>query len=143
MKRILLFLACLAALVSCKGPASVPFTELDHYFFKNGQDLPDNPKIGSEIVFSELFGMAAVMGKDGQPTPVDWDKEFVIAVVNPVTDNATELIPGSLSVENNELVFTYNEIVGDKQSWSRQPVLLIKVDRKYETETVRLERTLP
>ena len=142
MKRVLLFLACLAALASCKGPSNVPFTELDHYFFKNGQDIPDHPKIDSESVFSGLFGMASVMGKDGQPTPVDWDKEFVIAVVNPVTDHATELTPESLSMENGELVFTYNEHIGEKQSWSMQPVLLVKVDRKYETESIRLERKL-
>lgn len=41
-------------------------------------------------------------------------------------------------MENGELVFTYSETVGEKQSWSMQPILLVKVSRKYETETVRI-----
>ena len=82
--------------------------------------------------------MAPVMGEGGKPTPVDFGKEFVIAVVYPVTEYHTELDPESLRQENGELVFTCEETVGEKQSWSMQPVLLVKVSRKYETETVRI-----
>ena len=138
MKRLLLLLAGIAALVSCKGPMDVPYSELDHYFFKNGQAIPDNPKIDTEEAFASLFGMAPVMGEGGKPTPVDFGKEFVIAVVYPVTEYHTELDPESLRLENGELVFTCDETVGEKQSWSMQPVLLVKVSRKYETETVRI-----
>lgn len=138
MKRLLLLLAGIAALVSCKGPMDVPYSELDHYFFKNGQAIPDNPKIDTEEAFASLFGMAPVMGEGGKPTPVDFGKEFVIAVVYPVTEFHTELDPESLRLENGELVFTCDETVGEKQSWSMQPVLLVKVSRKYETETVRI-----
>ena len=139
MKRILLFLACVAALIACAGPKDVPYSELDHYFFKNGQDVPDNPKIDSEEAFATLFGMATVMGESGKPTPVDFDKEFVIAVVKPVTENETELEPESLRMEKGELVFTYDESVGERQSWTMRPVLLVKVSREYDAETVRVE----
>ena len=80
------------------------------------------------------------MGKDGQPTSIDFDQEFVIAVVNPVTDRLTELTPESLREENGELVFTYHETIGERQSWTMQPVLLVKVDRKYKTDRVRLDK---
>lgn len=138
MKRVLLFLASIMALVSCKGPSDVPYTELDHYYFKNGQDIPGNPKLDTEEAFASLFGMAPIMGESGKPTPIDFSKEFVIAVVCPVTEYHTELDPESLRMENGELVFTYTEAVGEKQSWSMQPILLVKVSRKYETETVRI-----
>ena len=138
MKRFLLLLVGIMVLVSCTGPKDVPYTELEHYFFKNGQDIPDNPKIDSEEAFVSLFGMAPIMGENGKPTPVDFEKEFVIAVVNPVTEFHTEVKPGSLRMENGELVFTYNETLGEKQSWSMQPILLVKVSRKYETETIRI-----
>ena len=142
MKRFLLFLAGILALVSCMGQKDVPFTELDHYFFKNGQAVPDHPKIDTKEAFTSLFGMAPIMGENGKPTSVDFSKEFVIAVVNPVTEFHTELKSESLRVENGELVFTYNETVGEKQSWSMQPILLVKVSRKFETETVRMDRRL-
>ena len=138
MKRVLLFLASIMALVSCKGPSDVPYTELDHYYFKNGQDIPGNPKLDTEEAFASLFGMAPIMGESGKPTPIDFSREFVIAVVCPVTEYHTELDPESLRMENGELVFTYTEAVGEKQSWSMQPILLVKVSRKYETETVRI-----
>ena len=143
MKRILLLLAGFVALASCKGPSAVPYKELDHYFFKKGPVVPDNPIIDSEETFATLFGMAPVMGEGGKPTPVDFGKEFVIAVVYPVTEFHTELAPESLCMENGELVFTYNETVGEKQSWSMQPILLVKVSRKYETGSVRVNRRLP
>ena len=143
MKRILLLLAGFMALASCKGPSDVPYSELDHYFFKNGQVIPGSPKIDTEETFATLFGMAPIMGEGGKPTPVDFSKEFVIAVVCPVTEFHTELAPESLRMENGELVFAYNETEGEKQSWSMQPVLLVKVSRKYETGTVRVTRRLP
>ena len=140
MKRILLLLACLTALASCKGPSEVPFTELDRFFFKNGQALPQDPKVDTAEEFATYFGAAAVMGEGGKPTPIDWAHEFVIAVVNPVTDRSTELAPESLVLQDGELVFTYTETVGEQQTWTMQPILLIKVDRKYEGKAVRVDR---
>lgn len=139
MKRILLLLACLTALASCKG-TPVPFTHVDRYFFKNGQEIPQDPKIHTAEEFETLFGMAAVMSEERRPTPIDWAHEFVIAVVNPVTDCNTVLLPLSLVQKGRKLVFTYVEMVGDKHTWTEQPILLIKVDRKYEAAPVRLER---
>ena len=108
MNKLIALLAGILTVVSCGVREDVPFTQLDHYFFKNGQEIPADPKIDSEEEFSALFGMAAVMGKDGMPTPVDFSKEFVIAVVKPVTDQFTELSPVSLQMSDGELVFTYS-----------------------------------
>ena len=140
MKRILLIIASLIALASCKGTQEVPYTVLDHYFFKNGQALPQDPKVDTAEDFMTYFGAAAVMGEGGRPTPIDWAHEFVIAVVYPVIDIATEIAPESLIREDGELVFTYTETVGEQQSWSMRPMLLIKVDRKYEGNAVRVDR---
>lgn len=140
MKKLIALLAGILTVASCSVRKDVPFTQLDHYFFKNGQEIPADPKIDTEEEFSALFGMAAVMGKDGIPTPVDFSKEFVIAVVKPVTDQLTELSPISLQMFDGDLVFTYSETTGEKMSWSMQPLLLVKADRRYGTAAVRLEK---
>lgn len=130
---------------SCSQPQNcteVPFTKLNRYFFKNGQTIPDNPKINTAEEFAQLFGMATVMGENGKPEPVDFEKEFVIAVVLPVTDVHTELVPVSLKVADGKLVFKYEERIGDKQTWSMQPLLLIKVSRQYEQPAVELEKAI-
>ena len=140
MKRIIPIVVSFLSVLSCSQATSIPYEEVKNYFFRNDASIPENPKIDSAEQFGALFGAAAFMGKGGKPTPVDFDKEFVIAVVNPVTDCLTELAPESLTREGGELVFTYRETVGEKQTWSMQPVLLVKVDRKYETESVRLSK---
>ncbi len=140
MKKLIALLAGILTVASCSVRKDVPFTQLDHYFFKNGQEIPADPKIDTEEEFSALFGMAAVMGKDGIPIPVDFSKEFVIAVVKPVTDQLTELSPISLQMSDGDLVFTYSETTGEKMSWSMQPLLLVKADRRYGTAAVRLEK---
>lgn len=140
MKRIIPIVVSFLSVLSCSQATSIPYEEVKNYFFRNDAAVPENPKIDSAEEFGALFGAAAFMGKGGKPTPVDFDKEFVIAVVNPITDCLTELAPESLTREGGELVFAYRETVGEKQTWSMQPVLLVKVDRKYETESVRLSK---
>ena len=143
MKKIFAILTVIMALVSCKSGNEIPYTELNHYFVRNGiQCIPENPKIETEDEFFSLFGMASVMGKDGVPTPVDFEKEFVIAVINPVTDINTELSASSLKLEGDEIVFDYEECVGEKQSWSMQPSLLIKLSKDYQNYTVTLNKQI-
>ena len=138
MRKVSLLLAAILSIASCKQAADIPFEEVKNYFFRNDADIPESPVIDSAEQFEELFGAAAFMGKDGQPTSIDFDKEFVIAVVNPVTDRFTKLVPESLQKVNGELVFTYRETIGGQQSWTMRPILLVKVDRKYKTDTVKL-----
>jgi hypothetical protein len=142
MKRIILFIITFLSVISCRQSSVIPFEEVKNYFFRNGANIPDNSIVDSSERFQELFGAAAFMGNHGQPTTIDFDKEFVIAVVNPVTNCFTELVPESLYKEGNVLIFTYDETVGEEQSWSMQPVLLVKVDKKYRTDHVRLESRL-
>ncbi|MBP5487422.1 MAG: hypothetical protein J6Y06_07345 [Bacteroidales bacterium] len=138
MKKILLLLLAAISLVSCKTMEEVPFVEMKNYYFRNDAKIPEDIRIDSQEMFESLFGTAAFMGEGGEPTPVDFSREIVLAVVNPVTDVATELTPVSLVKEAKCLVLTYKEITGTKQSWSMQPVLLVKVDRSYDPGTARV-----
>ena len=118
--------------------AEVPFTVVRNYFFRNDAIIPKDAKITDKASFDRLFGAAVFMGKDGEPTKIDFGRQFVIAVVNPVTDISTELKPLSLAKKDNELIFNYQEILGEKQTWSMQPILLVLVDREYEAASVKL-----
>ena len=140
MKRILPLFAVLLPLSCCTPSADVPFEEVKNYFFRNDAPALSQPVIETEADFGERFGAAALMGKDGQPTVVDFDQSYVIAVVQPETDCFTQLAPLSLKREGGTLVFTYRETVGERQTWTLRPILLIKVDRKYGALPVRLEK---
>ena len=139
-RKACLIIAALLSLASCNQVTDIPFEEVKNYFFRNDAEIPESPIIDSAEQFEELFGAAAFMGKDGQPTPVDFDREFVIAVIYPVVDFSIELAPESLRLEDGKLNFTYLETIGEQQSWTMRPVLLVKADRKYKKENVCLNR---
>ena len=119
---------------------NVPFEVAKNYFFKNNQTIPASPKITTKEAFDQLFGMAAFMGKDGQPTPIDFDKQFVLAIVLPVTDIATEIIPMKVEIKGDQLFYSYEVKTGEQQSFSIQPVSIIILDKQFENHEVVEER---
>ena len=142
MKKLFIIIICVALIVlaACSqkqmtATATVADAESDsvgitfevakNYFFKNDQDIPANPKITTAEEFGRLFGMAAVMGKNGQPTEIDFTKKFVVAIVLPVTNLATEINPVRLEEQGDTLYYFYDAKVGNAQSFSTQPVSLI------------------
>ena len=129
----------LMLLGSCSPSGNVPYDTVRNYFFRNDATAPASPKISSREQFDSLFGAAAFMGKDGQPTSIDFGRQFVIAVVLPETDIETTLEPLSLTRSGGELTFTYGKKEGGKVSYTMRPVLLVAVDKAYETETVVLK----
>jgi len=143
MKKIIFTMASLLMMVGCTAnkPAeedieSVPFEVAKNYFFKNNQEIPVNPKITTADTFDRLFGMAAFMGKDGQPTTIDFDKQFVLAIVLPVTDVATEIIPDKVELKNDRLFYSYEVKTGEQQSYFIQPVSIIILDKQFENHEV-------
>ena len=149
MKKVLLAFAVLLGLVACTAnkatsaeksvvSSEVPFTVAEHYFFNKGQDIPVNPKITSEELFKQLFGMATVMGENGKPTEIDFSKQFVLAVVLPVTDINTEINPVKVEEKGDTLFYHYDVKTGEKQSFSIQPLSIIILDKKYENKEIFL-----
>lgn len=130
---------------------TIPYTIAQGYFVRNDVDsLPLNRIITREQ-FDSAFGMAAVMGENGMPTPIDFDRQFVIAVDAPVTDRITSIVPVSLEfvpapqatanarakiVAGSNIEFTYKVQIGAHQSYSTHPVLILVVDRRYNAPVV-------
>ena len=130
--------ACNTTRKSTSSVTKVPYTVAQNYFFINDEPLPTNPKITTLKEFGRMFGMAAHMGKDGMPTQVDFKRQFVIAVVYPITNRNTALTPVSLSADGDTLTFIYQERVGKEMLSSMQPMLVIVVNKKYEKAHVKL-----
>ncbi len=125
---LLILSSCKTGITQNNIQSDIPYIVAERYFLKNNVSDISEPKITTQKEFDELFGAAAVMGKNGMPTKIDFAKEFVIAVSNPTTDYSTELIPVSLRRNNDgEIVFTYKFIKGEKQSYFITPCLLIIV----------------
>lgn len=115
----------------------IPFIVAKKYFVKSTVKSLDNPKIETTEKFNEIFGMATTMGKDGKPTKIDFQKQYVIAIVLPETDLLTTVAPVSLQKdEKGKITLTYKTEVGQKQSFTTRPTFQILVDK---TENGNLE----
>lgn len=121
----------------------IPFIEAKNYFVKNTYKVGqlNNPKITSQKDFEEIFGMAAIMGKKGKPTEIDFSKQYVIAVIAEVTDKSTILKATNLQQKDNNIILTYEFKEGEKQTYSIQPFILLVIDNKYQGEVI-LEKLL-
>lgn len=115
----------------------VKYTMATNYFHKSDVPLPDNLKITSAEEFERHFGMAAHMGNDGQPTNIDFDKNFVVAKVLSETDLQTELRPISLKMDGDHLLLTYSLVQGEKLSYSIQPMFILVVPNDYRNLPIK------
>ena len=148
MKKILFVFAAMIILAACGNKKAVALAESDekcnevafevakNYFFKNDQEVPSSPKITTADEFGKLFGMATRMGKEGKPTEIDFNNQFVLAIVLPVTNFATEITPDKLKEKGDTLFYFYNAKVDGAHSYSTRPISLIILDKKYADKQI-------
>ena len=133
--------ACATTNTNPQDEKNIPFTLARHYFFDAAAAIPQNPVVTSQEAFDSLYHAAAVMGKDGAPTAIDFSKQFVIGVVLPLTNDHTELTDLQLTRRNDLLTLYYRTAIGRRNlSWTMRPMALMIVDRRYLSPTCVLKR---
>ena len=141
MGKLLTIALAAMMLAACGQKKDVPYEVAHNYFVRNDVTEPVPAKIASQGEFEHYFGMAAFMGKNGQPTPIDFEKQFAIAIVLPGTNHSTELQAESLMADGSKLTFTYSvDVASEENTWTQVPMLLIFVDRQHERESVELNQ---
>ena len=141
MKRLaslVLLLTVLLTGVQCNSLKKVEesaypigYIELRNYFVLNTM-IPKKAirlVIDDQATFDRYFEAGPVMGLNGQPTHVDFGKQYVLAVVLPETNRATTVIPGEISQVDNTVVFNYMVRKGHKQSYQVVPFAAVAIDR--------------
>ncbi|WP_315349765.1 hypothetical protein [Hoylesella saccharolytica] len=108
------------------------YKEAYNYFLNQGQERAVSSKITTQKEFDRCFGMAAFMGKGGNPTVINFKKEFVIPIVLPETDKDTDILDVSLEGNERELKLIYRVKEGEQQSFFIQPMKLLIVDNAYK-----------
>lgn len=124
--------------VSCSFPSkNIPFVEARNYFVSNQvHEVPS--KIDNRADFEHYFGTAAYMDKDGTPTAIDFNRQYVIAVAPPAGRQATVLKAKELKKENGQIIFTYRQQTDSSISriFSSRPLLLIVVNKEHDGQVV-------
>lgn len=128
-----LVLACLASCATQRGGNGIPYKEAHNYFFRNDASIPSAPVCSTQADFDKLYGVAAFMGKDGQPTQIDFSRQFVIGIVLSETSDETTIIPGKLTRSGGTLTLQYSVQTGEKnRTYTILPIKLLVVDNKYK-----------
>lgn len=145
MKNFVMIAIATALLLSSCGTTKhdmVRYTVAQRYFVNNNVDGDIALiKAVNEDELNKYFGMAAVMGKDGMPTIINFKKDFAIGVTIPESNGGTEINPVSLKkTGDEELTLTYSVIAGTETSYKVKPLALIVVSKKYENYRIKLER---
>lgn len=147
LQLALIALVAAVSLTSCDmnfyGGTPTAYGQLDNYYVINdyyNQYYYDNSAsklvITDPYEFRQVFGQASLDNRYGVPTDVDFRREFVIAVILPVTNQYTEIEPVSVNREGDRLYFTYQVFRGAMQSYYTQPFTAVVVDRRDMVEII-------
>lgn len=124
-------------------------TNLTYYIARHYYCIEDNaslrtPLITSQQTFDRLFQGAPVKGYNGEPTAIDFKREFVIAVTMPPSDKDIRIIPECIEADSKTLYLKYHTISMLREvPMSTRPLLLLVVNRKYLRKKCHLICTTP
>ncbi len=128
-------------LSSCRSSMeNIRYKEVAHYFVRN--DVADySPRlIQSDEEMERYFGAAAVMGKDGMPTDVDFSRYNVVALLHPETYIETSIKVSSIRLQGSKVFVRYTvDRTGTPGSYSTVPFLLLQIEKKYGSDVVFVE----
>ena len=86
--------------------------------------------------FDAVFGAGAVMGHNGQPTKINFSRQFVIAVILPETNRQTTIETAMLKRVGDRLYFSYIIEEGHATSYTMRPFTAVVVDRNEPSDIV-------
>ena len=137
-----IIMIALPAVAMAQAAEKVPFTLAKNYFLKNDAQLAQK-KITSQKDFDRYFGAAAVMGKDGMPTKIDFTKQFVIAIAGQPTNHHTTYEVTGITVEDGMLDVAYTATIGkEAMSYYMKPLVLVVLDINYARMSVTYSGTI-
>lgn len=138
--RIKFLFACLGLFLlhACTGQKEISFVSGRNFYFSNEAPPIRSLRYTTLAEFERYFGYSPVMGTDGEPTPIDFQKQMVIAKVLPQTDTLTTITAQKLVRTPDGKLHLYYHVQrkGGKQSYSIRPFLLMVVDGKYRNSTI-------
>lgn len=151
MKKITIILALTAVVVLCcqcstskelrraeKGAIDIPYVVLKNYYVRNDVDCSKLQRliIDDERDFKAFFGEAALMG--GLPTDINWNKQYVLAVLLPETNRPTMVTPLEVKQSPGSIIFKYQVNRGSKSSYTLIPFTAVAINRTEDPQQLQV-----
>ncbi len=103
-----------------------------NYFKRNDIKFAGNQHMfDSRGIFEQFFGMATTMGEEGKPTPIDFSKQFVVALQEPDSNRIAEFNIKSFTKTGGNLNLTYSVKYGEALTYTSSNTCIIIVDKKF------------
>lgn len=118
----------------------IPYTLAKNYFINNTITSGVPTKITTAKDFEKYFGLASFMGKNGEPTKINFDKEYIAVVDYGETDKKIEIIPQKLYRNKDKIVLEYAIKEGNRQGYISRPFQIWIISKKYNGEIILNER---
>ncbi len=138
---ITVFMACKSGSETSKNEREmVPFEIGRNYFVRNDATYQVG-KIETQAEFDQLFAPATTMGEEGKPTPINFSKQFVIAILEPEANmnNAIKLV--LLEKSKDMLYVSYQIVAEEKQTFTTVPSLILILDKEYNASVEFIVKT--
>lgn len=121
-----------------KGAKPISYTVLDNYYVRNDIDCSKTLRLifDNQQDFDAVFGPAAIMGN--RPTRVDWNKQYVAAIVLPETNKPTMVTPLSVKGNKNSVIINYQVNRGRKTGYTLVPFAAVALDKPTHDERVEV-----
>ena len=152
MKRLTIALAVGAMMLLCcngdifhkldliyNAASPIMFTELENYFVRNDVDCSKQQRLilDNKTDFEQFFGMGAFMG--GMPTEVNWNKQYVVALVLPETNRETIITPIDVRQVSNKVVLCYKvQRSKEKMSYTMIPFTAVAIDKPASSQEMQI-----
>lgn len=128
----LLMLCGMARFAPAMGQQTIETHQVRNYYYLHDTIPHTCLKITSQEQFDRYFGPAAFMGKDGEPTPIDFSREFVVAKVFPLSSKADEWKDVRLLLQADSiLVLHYCRTEGKQLNYTIRPFILLAAPVAY------------
>ena len=108
----------------------IEYQIINNYFVKNTVKKEQKRKIENQKEFDALFGAATIMGTEGKPTPIDFKRQNVIAIIGKTTNYNTSIeIIGVAMGAMGTVVVSYKTIKGAKMTYTIKPFAALLIDK--------------
>ena len=144
MKKTLFLSLAIMAMVGLLSSCAVNlngvtanYSRISNFYVNNNfRDGTHKLVIQNQQDFESVFGEGAVMGRNGQPTSIDFRHQFVIAVILPETNRQTTIETALLRRNGDRLYFSYIIDEGHSTSYTMRPFTAVVVDRNEPSDVV-------
>ena len=137
---IISMVSAIALLTSCAvnlQGVTANYMPMNNYYVNNYlKNGTHKLVIHNQQDFENVFGAAAVMGHNGQPTSIDFRHQFVIAVILPETNRQTQIETVIVNRVGDRLYYSYIIREGHMTSYTTRPFAAVVVDRNEPSDVV-------